>query len=74
MNISEEVNFEFSIYFEQASSKQDMVRQLTYVFDNYTGSESFLRVNGKPAIFCYGRVTHQYDPSVWQRSGRRAEP
>ncbi|MBS3788226.1 hypothetical protein KGY79_08550 [Candidatus Bipolaricaulota bacterium] len=66
MEISEEMDFQFSIYFEKASSKRDMVRQLSCVFDNYTGSESFLRVIGKPVIFCYGRVTHQYDPSVWQ--------
>jgi len=66
MEISEEMDFQFSIYFEEASSKRDVVRQLTYVFDNYTGSESFLRMGDRPVIFCYGRVTHQYDPSVWQ--------
>jgi len=66
MKISEEMDFQFSIYFEEASSKGNMVKQLTYVFDNYTGSKAFLHINDQPVIFCYGRVTHQYDPAVWR--------
>lgn len=63
-------NFKVSAYWESAPGKgQDQidqaVRDLTYLATNFGTNKAFLKINGKPVIFVYGRVMGQVPMSSW---------
>lgn len=66
LDLSEELGFRVTVYLEQARSKEDLVDQLSYVFDNYAEGQGFLRVGRDPVIFCYGRVTRGFSRTEWE--------
>ena len=65
LDISEEMDFKVTIYFELATSKQDIIEQLSYLYDKYVESRAFLKLSEKPVIFFYGRVTNKFSQSDW---------
>lgn len=61
---AEKKNFKISVYWEQNRDTgrymvQFSVDDLTYILKRYGTSKAFLKLNGKPAIFTYGRVESQ---------------
>src|SRR5262245_27735444 len=74
---AEKKNFKVSVYWEQApGGGQDQlnraVGELTYLLKNYGTNGAFLKVDGKPVIFAYGRVLAQVPLTSWPEIIRRA--
>jgi len=71
----EHPSIKFTIYFESNQQRfKDMPRaelieqisdEIIYIFDKYSDSEYFLKVEGKPVMFFY--TTFLYSPFVWQK-------
>jgi len=71
LDIGEKHNFEATIYWETAPGKDEAkiaqaVNDLMYVLQKYAHHKAFLRLDGKPVIFVYGRVMEQVSISEWQ--------
>jgi glycoprotein endo-alpha-1,2-mannosidase len=67
---AEKKNFKIAIYWEQAPGEgkdqiQRAIGELSYVLTRYGKSPAFLKVDGKPVIFAYGRVMWQIPPNAW---------
>jgi glycoprotein endo-alpha-1,2-mannosidase len=63
-------NFKISVYWETAPGKGSeqiarAVEDLTYLVNRYGASPAFLKVNGKPVIFVYGRVLEEVPLESW---------
>ena len=61
LDIASETDFEASIYLEIASDRNDLYNQLHYVLSRYGNHPAFLRWEGKPVIFIYGRVMGYFE-------------
>ncbi|HEV2329799.1 MAG TPA: endo-1,3-alpha-glucanase family glycosylhydrolase [Verrucomicrobiae bacterium] len=62
LKCAERKNFKISIYWERAPGDgqgqiDEAINDLSYVLNKYGKSQAFLKVDGKPAIFAYNRVT-----------------
>jgi hypothetical protein len=57
LKIAEEMGFQVTVYYETAATREQVVRDFRYLIDRYGKSPAFLKWQGKPAIFVYGRVT-----------------
>src|SRR5205085_2916352 len=61
-----------SAYYEKiagddaASRKTAAVADLNYLLRQYGAHKSWLRADGKPVVFVYGRALHQLSPDEWQ--------
>jgi glycoprotein endo-alpha-1,2-mannosidase len=67
---AEKKDFKVSIYWEQAPGDGQgqidrAIGELSYVLKHYGSSKVFLKVDGKPVIFAYGRVMFQVPVSSW---------
>jgi hypothetical protein len=67
---AEKKDFKVTIYWETAPGKGEMklvqaVNDLVYVLEEYGSSPAFLKVDGKPVIFVYGRVMGQVAMNEW---------
>jgi glycoprotein endo-alpha-1,2-mannosidase len=65
-----EKDFEVTVYWETAPGKgraqiSHAVSDLLYLLDNYGSHPGFLKMDGKPVIFVYGRVMNQVPLSSW---------
>ena len=63
-------DFKVTVYWETAPSKgqaqiDQAVSDLLYVLNRYGSHPAFLRVDGKPVIFVYGRVMNQVPLRSW---------
>ncbi len=63
-------NFEATVYWETAPGKgnaqvRKAVNDLLYVLRKYGGHPAFLKVDGKPVIFAYGRVMAEVPVERW---------
>jgi glycosyl hydrolase family 71 len=78
MKEAEQLNgFEFAIMVdkgalrncrEQCDPTQELIKQMTYVYDNYEQSPAYMRVNGRPVVLFFGiDRNHQID---WKRVAR----
>jgi glycoprotein endo-alpha-1,2-mannosidase len=70
MERAEKKDFKVAIYWEQAPGEgkdqiQRAIGELSYVLTRYGKSPAFLKVDGKPVIFVYGRVMWQIPPNAW---------
>lgn len=70
-------NFKVTVYWETAPGKgqaqiERAVNDLVYLVTRYTRSKAFLRANGQPVIFVYGRVMGQVPLASWEEILRRA--
>jgi hypothetical protein len=62
LECGERKNFKVSIYWERApgdgqSQINEAIDDISYVLNKYGKSKAFLKVDGKPVIFAYNRVT-----------------
>jgi len=74
---AERLGFQVTVYWETApGSGEKQIRQavsdLTYLLRRYGSSPAFLKVQGKPVLFVYGRVMHQIPASSWPEIIRQA--
>lgn len=70
-------HFKATIYWETAPGKgpeqiDNAVNDLTYVLSRYGTNRAFLKVDGKPVIFVYGRVMGQMPFAAWPEIISRA--
>lgn len=73
-------NFKVSVYWETAPDKgsaqiEHAIQDLIYLLTRYGTNPAFLKVNGKPVIFVYGRVMGQVPLESWPAiiNGARAK-
>jgi len=74
---AEQKHFKITIYWETLPGKgseqiDHAVSDLTYLLTRYGTNQAFLKVDGKPVIFVYGRVMGQIPPTAWPEIIRRA--
>ncbi|MBD3182424.1 DUF1080 domain-containing protein [Candidatus Poribacteria bacterium] len=67
---AKENNFKVSLYWETAPGKArakitKAVDDLVYILEKYGSNPAFLKVEGKPVIFIYGRVMAQVSMDEW---------
>lgn len=67
---AEKKNFKVSVYWETAPGKGEAqtdraVRDLVFLISNFGTNRSFLKVDGKPVIFAYGRVMGEVPMASW---------
>jgi hypothetical protein len=67
---AEKHDFKASVYWETAPGKgreqiDHAINDLVYVLKNYGRRKSFLKVEGKPVIFVYGRVMGEVPLASW---------
>ncbi len=67
---AEQKNFKISIYWEKSDGEgqwqiQQSIQELSYVLEQHAKSSAFLKLNGKPVIFAYGRVIYQVPVASW---------
>src|SRR5438067_9857703 len=61
-----------SAYYEKiggedaASRKAAAIADLSYLLARYAQHKAWLRADGKPVVFVYGRALHQLSPAEWQ--------
>ncbi|HTQ50131.1 MAG TPA: glycoside hydrolase family 99-like domain-containing protein [Candidatus Acidoferrales bacterium] len=70
-------DFKVTIYWETAPGKaseqiDNAVNDLVYLVTRYGTNRAFLRTDGKPVIFVYGRVLEQVPSSAWPEIISRA--
>jgi glycoprotein endo-alpha-1,2-mannosidase len=63
-------DFKISVYWEDAPGHgraqiDNAVRELSYLVKTYGANPAFLKANGKPVIFAYGRVMGQVPLDSW---------
>jgi hypothetical protein len=63
--IAEHLRFLATIYYEIADNRDQIAQDLSYILTRYGGGPAFLKVNGVPVIFIYGRVTSKFQGSDW---------
>lgn len=67
---AEKKDFKIAVYFENqrdggAFMRQFAVDDLSSIIQRYGKSKAFLKVDGKPVIFVYGRVIYQTPVALW---------
>jgi hypothetical protein len=80
LDAAEKKGFHVSVYWEKAPGKGaqqigEAISDLVYILNHYGASKAFLKVDGKPVIFVYGRVLQQVPLDSWPviLSGARAK-
>jgi glycoprotein endo-alpha-1,2-mannosidase len=65
-------NLEVSAYYEKiagedtASRTKSAVADIDYLLSRYGSDKAWLRADGKPVLFVYGRALHELSPTDWQ--------
>jgi Glycosyl hydrolase family 99/Bacterial Ig domain len=57
LKVAEELHFQVTVYYETTANKEQTLRDFSYILDHYGSSPAFLKWQGQPVIFVYGRVT-----------------
>ena len=75
---AEQKDFSISIYWETVPGTGDdkinnAVDDLVYVLEEYGSHPAFLKVQGKPVVFVYGRVMNQVSNNEWAAIIPKAE-
>ena len=70
IRVAENYGFKIAPYYESYRSwkpltKEDIVEELSYLISKYSGSRSFLKVEGKPVIFVYSVEVNDRTPIFW---------
>ncbi|MBI3949236.1 MAG: hypothetical protein HY314_02100 [Acidobacteria bacterium] len=65
ITVAERMGFQVTIYYEQARSRDQILRDVRYILSKYAGSPAFLKIQDRPVLFFYGRVTGQFAPEDW---------
>jgi glycoprotein endo-alpha-1,2-mannosidase len=67
LTVAEEEYFPLAVYYESAASADAFVDDIRYILGEYGPSPSFLRVDGRPVIFLFGRVVTAFGGEEWRR-------
>jgi hypothetical protein len=67
---AEKKDFKIAIYLEQAPGEgrgqiERAIGEISYAIQRYGRSKAFLKVDGKPVFFAYGRVIYQVPVAAW---------
>ncbi len=66
LEISAGMGFNATIYLEMAKDRDDLRNQLLYVMREYGDHPAFLKWEGRPVIFIYGRVMGAFDLETFE--------
>ena len=77
LKAAQDKKFNVTVYWESAPGDgqaqiDGAVSDLVYLVSNYGTNSTFLKVDGKPVIFVYGRVMGQVPPAAWPEIISRA--
>jgi len=64
--IAEEEDFLVTIYYEDAGVASEIVSDLSYLLARHQDNTAWLRVDGRPVVFFYVRVTHKFTLAQWE--------
>jgi len=77
LRVAQEMNFTTTIYYEtvRTLTVSDMVKELSYVVEEYGSNPAFLKADGRPVIFVYAVGTYGRNAEFWQnvRNGLESE-
>ncbi len=64
---AEQMDLNVTFYYESVRdlTKDEIVDELTYLFESYSEHPAFLKVSGKPAVFVYAVPAYNRDPEFW---------
>jgi len=65
LTVAEEEYFTVSAYYENADTPDQVADDLAYILREYGPSESYLKVDGAPVVFIYGRVILRFGRADW---------
>lgn len=65
-------HFSISVYLERGSTPEQVTAEIEYLIQHYASSPAFLREEGEPVIFVYGRVLESMDTAEKWRQVRDA--
>jgi glycoprotein endo-alpha-1,2-mannosidase len=66
LDVAEEEDFLATIYYEDAQASSQIITDVSTIVSRYTSSPAFLKVEGRPVIFFYVRVTAKFSLSQWE--------
>lgn len=72
MKVAEVEKFLITAYYEQAEKEAQIEQDVAYLVRDYGGSASWLRDDGQPVVFVYGRVVNAFPPSAFAAARKQA--
>jgi hypothetical protein len=63
--VAEQEYFSLALYYEAADSADQVVDDVRHILREYGSSPGFLKVDGRPVIFVYGRVVTRFGRGDW---------
>jgi len=75
LELAEQMDLNITFYYESVRdlTKDDIVRELTYLFESYAGHPAFLRVSGKHVVFVYAVPVYDREQEFWLDVRNRVE-
>jgi hypothetical protein len=67
LKLAEQMNLNITFYYESVRdlTKNEIVDELTYLFETYSDHPAFLRVSGMPVLFVYAIPAYNRDSEFW---------
>jgi hypothetical protein len=65
LSVAEQEYFPLAVYYEAADSVDGVVDDIRYIMREYGSSPGFLRIDGLPVVFVYGRVVTRFGRNDW---------
>ncbi len=67
LTLAEQMDLKITFYYESVRelTKDEIVDELTYLFESYSDHSAFLKVSGKPVVFVYAVPAYGRDPEFW---------
>jgi len=67
LRLAEQMELNITFYYESVRdlTKDEIVDELTYLYESYSDHPAFLKVSGKPVIFVYAVSAYRRDPGFW---------
>ncbi|MGH8104119.1 MAG: hypothetical protein ACREJQ_06335 [bacterium] len=67
LKAAEQTHFSIAVYLERGDNPAEVAEEIEHIASHYGRSRSFLREEGKPVIFVYGRLLEKMDSvEKWQ--------
>jgi glycoprotein endo-alpha-1,2-mannosidase len=65
LSVADQEYFPLAIYYEAADSLDGVVDDIRYILREYGSNPSYLRIDGLPVVFVYGRVVTRFGRNEW---------
>jgi hypothetical protein len=67
LTLAEQMDLKITFYYESVRelTRDEIVDELTYLFESYSDHSAFLKVSGKPVVFVYAVPAYGRDPEFW---------